>query len=185
MKRMLAVLLVVVGVAVLGGAARSLVTVDELLAAMPILERGLTRIALMPDMGEPGVSVFRAVTPSMFIRAEAVTDYNLAVRLLAPPVLVPAFFAIEVDMHCVTGLMTLFLGPVAIDLGRSWVEPARWVWIQCAFHPRLTVLLGGREQDGVVSPQVGWRLFPTGSARWEIAMTFGNEGICLVFGGIL
>ena len=158
----------------------------KLLAAMPIMERGMTQGVLMTTTTDFHLSVSRAIMPHVLVRgaAGATSDsFNLCVRLLAPLELAPAFLAVELDSKRVTGLMTLFFGPVAIDLGRTWFDPARWAWIQFVVHPRLTMIIGGLQQSEVITPQVGWRLFPTGSAQWEIGMMFGRNGIRLSFGG--
>ena len=160
----------------------------QLLAAMPVLERGMTQIALTTATTGSHLSVSRAIAPYVLIRGAAGTtsdSFNLCVRLLAPLELAPAFLAVELNSKRVTGLMTLFFGPVAIDLGRTWFDPARWAWIQFVVHPRLTMVIGGIQHSEEIAPQVGWRLFPTGSAQWEVGMMFGRDGIRLSFGGTL
>ena len=159
----------------------------KLLAALPVMEQGMTQIALSPTSSGFHLSVNRAITPHFQLRGVAGTSgsFNLCLRLLAPLELAPAFLAVELDPGSVTGLMTLFFGPVAVDLGRTWFEPARWALIQWVVHPQLTMVIGGLQQSERITPQVGWRLFPTGSARWEIGVMFERNGIKLTFGGIL
>ncbi len=159
----------------------------KLLAAMPIMERGMTQIALVPTSTGFHLSVNRAITSHIHVRGSAGTSgaFDLRVRLLAPLELAPAFLAVELGPRSMTGLMTLFFGPVIVDLGRTWFEPARWALAQLVVHPRLTLVIGGVQQSEKVTPQLGWRLFPTGSARWEIGMMYERNGIKLTFGGIL
>ena len=159
----------------------------RLLAAVPIMQRGMTQITLMPASTGFQLSVSRAIASRIVVQGVADTrsSFDLRLRLLAPLDLAPAFLAVELNPTCVTGLMTLFFGPVSIDLGRAWFEPARWALIQMVVHPRLTMVLGGVQQSEEIISQVGWRLFPTGSGQWEIGMMFGRDGIKLTFGGIL
>lgn len=159
----------------------------KFLAAMPIMERGMTQIALSPTSTGFHLSVNRAIASHIHVRGSAGTSgsFDLRVNLLAPLELAPAFLAVELGPRSVTGLMTLFFGPVIVDLGRTWFEPARWALIQWVVHPRLTMVIGGVQQSEKITPQVGWRLFPTGSARWEIGIMFERNGIKLTFGGIL
>lgn len=123
----------------------------------------------------------------MVVRGSAGTSgsFDLRVRWLPPLELAPAFLAVELSPRSVTGLMTLFFGPVAVDLGRTWFEPSRWALIQWVVHPKLAMIVGGVQELGRIMPQVGWRLFPTGSARWEVGMMFERNGIKLSLGGIL
>ena len=159
----------------------------KLLAAMPIMEQGMTQIVLSPTATGLHVSVDRAITSHIHVRGSADTSGSLDLRinLLAPLELAPAFLAVELGPASVTGLMTLFFGPVVVDLGRTWFEPARWALVQWVVHPRLTMVIGGVQQSEEIAPQVGWRLFPTSSARWEIGIMFERNGIKLTFGGIL
>jgi len=159
----------------------------KLLAAMPIIERGMTQIVLLPTSTGFHLSVNRAITSHIHVQGSAGTSgsFDLRMRVLAPLELAPAFLAVELGPRSVTGFMTLFFGPVVVDLGRTWFEPARWALAQLVVHPRLTMVVGGVQQSEKITPQVGWRLFPTGSARWEIGMMFGRNGIKLTFGGIL
>ena len=159
----------------------------KLLAALPVMEQGMTQIALSPTSSGFHLSVNRAITPHFQLRGVAGTSgsFNLCLRLLAPLELAPAFLAVELDPGSVTGLMTLFFGPISIDLGRTWFEPVRWALVQWVIRPRLTMIIGGVQQSEKIMPQVGWRLFPTGSARWEIGVMFERNGIKLTFGGIL
>ena len=160
---------------------------DKLLAALPIMEQGMTQIALSPTPTSFHLSVNRAITSHFQLRGVAATSgsFDLCLRFLAPLGLAPAFLAVELGPRSVTGLMTLFFGPVSIDLGRTWFEPVRWALAQWVVHPQLTMIIGGLQQSEKITPQVGWRLFPTSSARWEIGMMFGRNGIRFSFGGIL
>jgi len=190
MKAQLAVWLAIL-FALIGGwatCAESLEPISaKLLAALPIMERGMTGIALSPTSSTLHLSVNRAITSRFQLRGIAGTSgsFDLRVRLLAPLELAPAFLAVELGPRSVTGLMTLFFGPVSIDLGRTWFKPERWALVQWIVHPQLTMIIGGLQQLEMIAPQVGWRLFPTGSARWEIGMMFSRNGINLTFGGIL
>lgn len=159
----------------------------KLLAAVPIMQRGMTQITLLPASTGFHVSVSRAIASHIVVRGVVGTrgSFDLRLRLLAPLELAPAFLAVELSPRNVTGLMTLFFGPVAVDLGRMWFEPARWALIQWVVNPQLTMVLGGVQQSEKIIPQVGWRLFPTSSGRWEVGMMFGRDEIKLTFGGIL
>ena len=159
----------------------------KLLAAMPILETAMTQVEVWTTSNDLSLSVSRAILPSVVVRGTASTTglFDLQVRVLAPLQIAPAFLAIELAPNRVTGLMTLFFGPVSIDLGRTWFEPSRWVFVQLVVHPRLTMVFGGIEQFDAIAPCVGWRLFPTASAQWEIDMLFNGNEIRLSVGGIL
>jgi hypothetical protein len=190
MKRSRAVLLVVLALASSAPAAwatgTSPVFVD-LLAAMPILEPGMTQIGLAWTAAGVGVSIGRVVGSNLLVRGQADMSgrYDLALRVLAPLEIAPAFLAVEVAPGRLTGLMTLFFGPVSMDLGRSWFNPERWLLIQCVVHPRLTLVAGGWQEAGVIRPYVGWRMFPAATAQWEIDMLFGGAGVRLSVGGAL
>ncbi|MFC2095765.1 hypothetical protein ACFLSW_04935 [Candidatus Bipolaricaulota bacterium] len=157
------------------------------LAALPILDRGMTQITLSNTPAGSTLSVNRSIASHILVRGTAGTStpLDLSVRLLAPLELAPVFLAVELAPTRVTGLMTLFFGPVSIDLGRTWFEPARWALVQLVVHPRLTWVMGGVQESERIVPQVGWRLFPTGSARWEVGMMFARERVCLSFGAML
>ena len=160
----------------------------KLLAAMPILETGMTQMIMGMGSDELDLSIGRAVFPRVVVRAEAGSagPFDLTVRLAAPPQLfAPAFFAVELAPTSVTGLMTLFFGPVSIDLGRTWFEPSRWALAQLIVHPRLTMVVGGIQESEVIVPLVGWRIFPSSSARWEIDMLFTGREIRVSVGGYL
>ena len=160
---------------------------NRFLAAMPLMERGTTQIAISAASTDFSAIVSRAITPRVLVRGSASTRgaLNLCARLLAPVELAPAFLAIELDPRSVTGLMTLFFGPVVIDLGRTWFEPAHWALGQWVVNPHLTIVIGGIQRSGAFEPHAGWRLFPTGSAQWEVGMMFERNEITLSFGGIL
>ena len=159
----------------------------KLLAAMPIMKQGMTQLAISTGSGESRVFVSRAITPYALVRGSANTSgsFDLRMRLWVPLELAPAFLSVELGPTSVTGLMTLFFGPVSIDLGRTWFTPSRWALVQFVVHPRLTMVIGGFEKSEKISPQIGWRLFPARSARWEIGMMFDRDGIRLSLGGIL
>jgi len=161
-------------------------TADKLLAAMPILQPTMTQVRCTVSK-DVDLSVNRAITPRVVIggSASGAGIFDLRVRLLAPLQMAPAFLAIELSPHRVAGLMTLFFGPVSIDLGRSWFESSRWALVQLAVHPRLCMVFGGIQQLDVVVPQAGWRLFPAASAQWEIDVMFTGREIRLSVGGIL
>ena len=159
----------------------------KILAAMPVLEPSMIHLTLGVGSNDLLLSVSRAILPNVVARGTANTSElpDLLIRFLAPFQLTPAFLAVELSPTRVTGLMTLFFGPVSIDLGRSWFQPARWALIQLVVHPRLTMVIGGVEQSDAMAPYVGWRLFPTASAQWEIDMLFNGTEIRLSVGGIL
>ena len=157
------------------------------LAAMPILEASMTKITVSSGPSGCHLSVSRAILPRLIIRAEARTSgpFDLTVRLLAPFQVAPAFLAIEVAPRRVTGLMTLFFGPVSIDLGRTWFEPSRWAVAQLMVHPRLTMVVGGIQQSEAIVPFAGWRFFPAASAQWEIDTLFSSSEFRISVGGVL
>jgi len=160
----------------------------KLLAAMPILEHGMTRMIMGMGPGELDLSVGRAAFSRVVVRAEAGSAgrFDLNIRLSAPPnLLAPAFFAVEVDSQSVTGFMTLFFGPVSIDLGRTWFKPSRWALAQLIVHPRLTMVVGGIQESKLIVPVVGWRIFPSASVQWEIDMLFAGSEMRLSVGGFL
>jgi hypothetical protein len=159
----------------------------KLLAAMPVLELSMTHLTIGAGSNDLLLSVSRAILPNVVVRGIASTSglFDLHLRVLAPLQLAPAFLAIELSPTRVTGLMTLFFGPVSVDLGKTWFEPSRWALIQLVVHPRLTMVIGGIEQSDAITPCVGWRLFPTASAQWEIDMLFNGNEIRLSVGGIL
>jgi len=160
---------------------------SKLLGAMPILESSMTRITVSSGPSGSHLSVSRAILPRLIVRAEAATSgpFDLTVRLLAPFQVAPAFLAIEVSPRQVAGLMTLFFGPVSIDLGRTWFEPSRWAVAQLMVHPRLTMVVGGIQQSEEIVPFAGWRLFPAASAQWEIDALFSSREFRISVGGVL
>ena len=159
----------------------------QYLAAMPILEQGMTQLAVSMQSTDIEASITRAVSSFTSVCGMAATSgrLDLSVRLVAPWELAPAFFALEMTPRRVTGLMTLFFGPVSLDLGRSWVETSRWAWVQLVVHPKLTLVAGGTFSEQRLSPHIGWRLFPTGSASKEIRVVFGQDGMVFSVGGVL
>lgn len=160
---------------------------NKLLAAMPIAEQGMTHIAFSANLADLQLSLSRAVSSHVLVRGSAniIGSLDLVVRLLAPLEFPPVFLAVELGWEQVTGLITLFFGPIIIDLGRTWITPSRWALIQIVTHPCLTIVIGGSQHSGKIEPQVGWRLFPTGSAQWEVGMMFGRDGISLSLGWLL
>ena len=65
----------------------------KLLAAMPIMEQGMTQLAISTGTTESQVVVSRAIAPYALVRGSASTSgsLGLCVRLLAPLELAPAF----------------------------------------------------------------------------------------------
>jgi len=147
----------------------------------------MTQIAVSPTPKGFRLSVSRAIASHIAVRgvADTASPFDLRMRLFAPLELVPAFFAVEFGPRSVTGLMTLFFGPVAVDLGRTWFEPARWALVQWVVNPYLVMVVGGVQQSDDMTLQAGWRIFPSGSASWEVGMMFGQDGIKLSLGGVL
>jgi hypothetical protein len=147
----------------------------------------MTKVTLSADSTGFQVAADRAIGSHVLVRGAAGTRgaYDLSARLLAPLDLAPAFFAVEVGTSGLTGLMTVFFGPVSIDLGRTWFDPVRWALVQLVVHPRLSLVFGGAQQSGPFLPQIGWRFFPTGTARWEIAAMLQQGVIRLSLGGVL
>ncbi|MBE0635301.1 hypothetical protein IH601_04840 [Candidatus Bipolaricaulota bacterium] len=168
-------------------AAQMETTSSPYLAAMPILEQGMSGVVMSMEISQVRLYLTRCVSRFVLVGAMASTGggLDLSVRLLAPLELAPAFLALEMTPRRVTGLMTLFFGPVSIDLGRSWIDPARWAWLQLVVHPKLTLVAGGTLRGEKLNPQVGWRLFPTASSRWEIGVLFEQNIVKLLVGGVL
>jgi hypothetical protein len=160
---------------------------SKLLAAIPVLGNAATQVDVWTASNDFHLSVSREVWPGVLIRGTAGTrsQFDLQARLYAPLQLAPAFLAVELAPNRVTGMMTLFFGSASLDLGRTWIEPSRWAFLQLVAHPRMTLVFGGIQKASIVVPHVGWRLFPTASAQWEIDMLFTWNEIRLSVSGVL
>ena len=160
---------------------------SKLLAAMPVLGNATTQVEIWRASNDFHLSVSREILPGVLIRGTAGTcaRFDLQARLYAPLQLAPAFLAVELAPNRVTGMMTLFFGSASLDLGRTWIEPSRWAFLQLVAHPRMTLVFGGIQQAAMVVPHVGWRLFPTASAKWEMDMLFSWNEIRLSVSGVL
>jgi hypothetical protein len=160
---------------------------SKLLAAMPVLGNATTQVEFWTASNDFHLSVTREILPGVLIRGTAGTRtrFDLQARVYSPIQLAPAFFAVELAPNRLTGLMTVFFGSGSIDLGRTWIEPSRWAFVQLFAHPRMTLVFGGIQQSAKVVPHVGWRLFPTASAQWEMAMLFTWNEIRLSVSGVL
>ena len=146
-------------------------------AALPTLPAGASELAA--SMGRDGIDVSfsRVLSSHLLVTGAAASggDLDLSVRWLLPLDLVPVFVAVELAATHVTGLMTLFLGPVSLDLGRSWFATERWAIVQLSMHPRLTAVLALEASTARLLPSLGWRLFPLASARWELGLQLGTS----------
>lgn len=158
----------------------------QILAAMSLLDPGMTRIWVSAGAWECQFAVYRALSSRVLVLGTASTTgaLDLELRVLLPEYLAPAFLAIGLAPQHITGLMTLFFGPISIDLGRRWGQPARWAWLQLSAHPRLSLMVGIQDINGQFVPSVGWRLFPTGSASWDIELAVASNEMRLTVGGV-
>ncbi len=159
----------------------------NLLAGMPILEPSMTRIELSHGAEGPRVFIDRSLAPRVILGASAslAHPFDLHAKLYAPIHVAPAFLAVDVSTRRIAGLMTLFFGPVSIDLGRAWIESSRWAFVQLIVHPRLALVIGGIERLETTVLHVGWRLFPAASAQWEVDLSIAGNEIRLAVGGVL
>lgn len=157
------------------------------LAAMPILDQGMTQLRASVGISGCNLAIRRALRPHVLVLGAASTSGELdaSLRLLLPINLAPAFLAVELSPQRVTGLMTLFFGPVSIDLGRSWFEGSRWAWLQLVVHPRLSLVVGAQQTSGSMSPRVGWKVFPTASASLQIELTVARDEMKVTMGAVL
>jgi hypothetical protein len=148
-----------------------------LLAALPTLPPGMTRLSLAQGGAVWVIAVEQATGPSVLVRGAATTGgaVNLLLRWHLPLDLAPVFLAVEFDGRRLTGLMTLFLGPLGVDLGRSWGTETRWALLHLAVDPHLTWMLEWCQRGKVSAPRIGWRLFPAASARWEMGLMVGRR----------
>ena len=141
----------------------------------------------MTSMGphQADVSITRAITAFTEIHGSASTrgGLDLSVQCHLPLQLAPAFLSAEVSLSEVTGYLTLFFGPVSIDLGRSWIQPERWAWAQLVVHPELVLVMGIREREGSWSPQIGWRWVPWATSAWELTLVVERDAVTLTVGG--
>lgn len=157
------------------------------LSALPMYDSGTTAFQLTAtgrDYAE--LSLTRAITTFAEIHGRASTqgDLDLSVQCHLPLQLAPAFLSAEVSLSEVTGYLTLFFGPASIDLGRSWIQPERWAWAQVVVHPKLTFVVGVRESEGSITPQIGWRWFPWATAAWELSLTVAPNAMSFSIGGV-
>lgn len=157
------------------GGSTSAAVIPHFSAALPTLPVAASEMAASISADGISVSFTRVLTSRVVAAGEATTcgSFDLSVRWMAPLDLVPAFLAIEASPTAITGLMTVFLGPVCIDLGRTWFRPERWAIVQLCMHPRLTTFLAIDDTTGRFRPTLGWRLFPTTTAHWEVGARFG------------
>ncbi len=155
-------------------------------AAMPILERGMTRITTCSDGMSGELELERAITSHLSITGVADTTglVDLSVCLRAPWQLAPAFLAMELSPRRITGLMTIYFGPVSIDLSRSWLDPARVAIVQWVVDPRWTLVLCASERFGQIAPGIGCRLFPKESGNWELGVSLSTRGVRFWAGGV-
>jgi hypothetical protein len=151
--------------------------ISHFFGAMPIVSRGTSVASSWATGTDAGLSFTRAIDPHVLMTGSITAQSSLDLRLClkAPLELAPAFLALELSPSRMTGLMTLFLGPVALDLGRTWFDPVRWVIVQVAVHPQLTLFVMGEERGGRILPYAGFRWFPEETARWEIGFRGGSE----------
>ncbi len=170
-----------------GAAHAKSIDANDFNAAMPILESGQSRVTLSSDLSGFRLSVDRAITSYVHITgiADASGVPDLRLRLLAPLELAPAFLAVELAPTRVTGLMTVYFGPVSFDLGRSWFDAARWVAVQCVVEPRWTLVISAVQRLGEITASIGARLFPEASGRWEIGVLVDVRRIGIWVGGVL
>jgi hypothetical protein len=182
----LAWIIVLISVAV-GAAGVKTIGLADFDAAMPILERGRTQVALSSGPSGLRLSVDRVVTSHIHVTgiADGRGGVDLRLRLLAPLELAPAFLAVELAPTRVAGLMTVYFGPVSFDLGRSWFDRARWVAVQCVVDPRCTLVISAVQRLTEIAPSIGCRLFPEASGRWEIGVLLGVRRIGIWLGGVL
>ena len=157
------------------------------LSALPIYDPGATSLQLtFAGANHANVSITRAITAFTEIHGSASMQgaLDLSVQGHLPLQLAPAFLSAEVSLSEITGYLTLFFGPVSIDLGRSWIRPERWAWAQLVVHPKLTLVVGISESEGDLAPQIGWRWFPWATSAWELTLIVGPDAVSFSMGGV-
>jgi len=156
--------------------------VDEL------IEAGSANASVISLWGRSSVTgwqihVRRSLLPRLDIAARiaAESPFALEARALIARDLLPLQISTSVGPGYVSLRATLLLGPVHIDYGRSWgLDTPRWGAVTLSANAWMALFAGW---EALTGPLVGIRIFPSGTASWEVALIFCDGRIGLGIGG--
>ena len=147
-------------------------------ASAPWGEKG-TRLLVGSGTRGPRLVVRQSVAPRLEIVAEASASelFDLQASVLVVRDLHPLSIAVRLAAGRVSLLSSLFLGPVGLDIGRTWGSgAARWADLWFAPHPQLTLGLGIEETGGRIGPEIAFRWRPACAPHGWIAFRAGIGG---------
>ncbi|MDD4903123.1 MAG: hypothetical protein PHX77_01310 [Candidatus Bipolaricaulis sp.] len=129
----------------------------------------------------------RSVGERLDVAAVVTSDRPFDVRLRTlwvrdlPPLRVEA----ELGSDGILLLGSLHLGPVRVEIGRSWGDGARG-WGLVRFAPRMDVacFVGVSAAGGSVRPLAGVSWRPYRRALWNVAVRLDGTGVQIAVGGV-
>ena len=155
------------------------------------------RTTLIVDVvaGGGGIELRWAIAPRLELLASgAVPDVvDAGFKVLVLPDLHPLVVSLAATIRGVSMLSSLLLGPVRVDLGRTWAWPwsgmpsasagRRWAIVSMSAHPHLGFVAGLVDEGERFGPIAGVRLFPGPTSRWWIDLMVRRSGAGASFGG--
>jgi len=129
----------------------------------------------------------RSVSDRLDVAAVVTSECPFAVRLRAllvrdlPPLRVEAEFGFDGILL----LGSLHLGPVRLEIGRSWGDAARrWSVVRFAPRRNTALFVGACAVSGSVRPLAGLSWHPPRWALWSLAVQFDGTGLEISVGGV-
>jgi len=100
--------------------------------------------------------------------------------------LIPVNASIQLGLDRWLVLSTWRLGPVQVDWGRAWGQPAgRWAVATFSAFSWGSVIVGVEAIGGAIRSVIGVRIYPGRSRMWGISLIGNGSGVQLTVGGTL
>lgn len=156
--------------------------VDELMEAGFVSASGTSLWGRSSGTGWQ-VHVQRSLLPRLDIAARITpqSPFALEARALIVKDLLPLQVSTSVGPGYVSLHAAVLLGPVHIDYGRTWgLDNQLWGAVTLSANARMALFAGWEIRTG---PLAGVRIFPSGTALWEVTLIFCDGRVGVGIGG--
>jgi hypothetical protein len=151
-------------------------------------EAGWTYAWASFEDGSFSVSLARSISPRVDVVATFAGGdlFRLAARFLLVRDLLPLNVAAECSTAGISLLSTLFLGPVHVAFGRSWLSTPTRIWGLAQLAPRSDVLLafGLESVGGRIGASCAFTWLPFAGRMIALSIQFARSGPTLSIGGV-
>jgi hypothetical protein len=133
-------------------------------------------------------SIARTVASRLEISATVSEErlFDLGARVVLIEDLGPLSVATAAAAGRLSLLSTLLLGPVHVNLGRTWGDDnARWATLELSPHPRLSLLVGLEGRTGRAGAVAAIRWYPGRTGLWGLSLLIRRAGAEIRVGGTM